>query len=218
MEELNNADKTDDDDDTGKTMKSLNFQSLAKEVSTRWRNIDKVTKEKYEAKAEENRRLYHIAVAKFKEETLGLKPKSGKGKNGATTPSSQENDDTSKQDGAASKTGDVGVGEEDVQMQEGEDDEEMDESEEEGGSGEDVPESTGVEEGMDESEKGNDAIKKDWKAQADESEKGNDANKKDWEAQAKGRHDSDEKGEESGNHEKEGAAADDDNKKEEIVV
>ena len=200
MEELNNADKTDDDDDTGKTMKSLNFQSLAKEVSTRWRNIDKVTKEKYEAKAEENRRLYHIAVAKFKEETLGLKPKSGKGKNGATTPSSQENDDTSKQDGAASKTGDVGVGEEDVQMQEGEDDEEMDESEEEGGSGEAVLEPTGEEEGM------------------DESEKGNDVNKKDWEAQAKGRHDSDEKGEESGNHEKEGAAADDDNKKEEIVV
>ena len=192
MEELNNEDKTDDEDDTGKTMKSLNFQSLAKKVSARWRNIDKATKEKYEAKAEENRRLYHIAVAKFREETLGIKPSSDKEKNETSTPSSQEQDDTNKQDRFASKTGDDGAGEEDVQMQEGEGDDEMDESEEEGGSREEDIESQGAEKDM------------------DESAKGNEMTNEDREAQAHGKRDSDQNGEESGNPEKEGAASDDD--------
>lgn len=63
---------------TGKPIRTLDFQGLAKEVGLRWKNIDGETKTKYEAKAKKNREEYSIELAEFRYRKYGLgeKPKS----------------------------------------------------------------------------------------------------------------------------------------------
>ena len=82
LAELNKTVENDDpESDPTTQVKRLDFQTLAKQVSARWREIDRATREKYEAIAGKNREEYHRAVAEYKERKYGLsKPKRKKSK------------------------------------------------------------------------------------------------------------------------------------------